>query len=184
MADEVWKPVVGYEDCYEVSNLGRVRSLPHEVPTWFGTRITPSKIIKKTFNKRTGYFIVCLCKGNAKRTNLVHRLVAMAFLPNPDAMPQVNHKNEIKTDNRVENLEWCDSTYNNNYGTKRDRISQANQVSKCKPVAQIKNGIIVAVYPSTIAAKHITDPAHIGACANGKRKTAGGYVWKFIEKGE
>lgn len=184
MADnEVWKPVVGYEGYYEVSNIGNVRSVSHEVPTFWGSRISPGKNVRLNYNKRTGYLMVCLSKNGEHKTRLVHRLVAMAFIPNTMAKPQVNHKNENKTDNRIDNLEWCDAAYNNNYGTKRERISQKNKASKCKPVAQIENGIIVAVFPSTIAARHITDPGHIGACANGKRKTAGGYKWKFIERG-
>lgn len=184
MADgEAWKPVPGYEGNYEVSNIGRVRSVPHEVPTFCGNRVSPGKILRLFYNETTGYFHVCLSKDGNHKTHLVHRLVAMAFIPNPSALPQVNHKNEVKTDNRVENLEWCDSTYNNNYGTKRERISQKNKVSNCKPVAQIKDGAIIAIFPSTIAARHITDPGHIGACANGKRKTAGGYEWKFINRG-
>ena len=181
MADnELWKPIVGYEGLYEVSNLGRVRSLPHKVQAWFGTRISPSKILSLHTNKATGYFSVCLCKDNKKRNHLVHRLVAEAFVVNSNFLPQVNHKNEIKADNRAENLEWCNSAYNNNYGTRNSRVGEKNKVSKCKTVAQIKNGEIVAVFPSTISAKHIADPGHIGKCCNGIRKSAGGFQWIYV----
>lgn len=178
--DEIWKPVIGYEGFYEVSNHGRVRSVPHEVHVWFGKRVSPSKILNQHKNGRTDYISVCLCKNNVKRTCLVHKLVAEAFIENPDNLPQINHKDEDKSNNFVDNLEWCDAKYNNNYGTKNQRTSAKNKISKCKPVAQIKDGVVIVVFPSTISAKHITDPGHIGACALGKRITAGGYVWKYI----
>ena len=177
---ETWKPVVGYEGLYEVSDYGRVRSVPHEVPYLHGSRISPGRIRVPNLNRRTGYLSISLCKGNVTKTKLVHRLVAEAFLPNPDNLPQINHKDEDKANNRLDNLEWCSVKYNNNYGTKNQRVSEKNKVSKCKPVAQIKDGIIVAIFPSTISAGHITDPGHISSCALGKQPTAGGFEWKYI----
>ena len=185
MADkqEEWLPVNGYEGIYEVSNLGNIRSLSREVNCKYGKRITREKNICKNYNPKTGYYMVCLSKDRIKKTFLLHRLIATAFIDNAMNLPQVNHKNEIKTDNRAENLEWCDSIYNNNYGTKKERISQKNKISKCKPVMQIKDGVVINIFPSTISAKHIADPGHIGSCCNGQRKSAGGYEWAFV-KGE
>jgi len=176
MADKrVWKPVVGYEGIYEVSDCGEVRSIPHAVNCCIGPRTIPGKMLKQSKSKKTGYLSVCLSNGNKKKMALVHRLVAMAFIPNVNNHPQINHKDENKSNNTVENLEWCTSKYNNNYGTIKQRISAKNKISKCKPVSQILNGTVIDIFPSTISARHITDPGHIGACCNGKRKSAGGY---------
>lgn len=107
---EVWKPVVGYEGYYSVSNFGRIKS------TRYGN------ILRNTI-KRNEYLQVHLSIGNAKKCASVHRLVAMAFLPNPSNYPSVNHKDEDKTNNHVENLEWCTPKYNSNYGTLKARSS-------------------------------------------------------------
>lgn len=166
MADtEVWKSVVGYEGLYEVSNLGRVKS--------------STRVLSQAKSKRTGYVSVCLSKNGKHKMYLVHRLVAIAFIPNEQEYPQINHKDENKANNRADNLEWCTAKYNNNYGTVKDRISKKNKISKCKPVVQLRNGTIIAYFPSSISAKHIADPGHIGKCCNGIRKTAGGYQWAF-----
>ena len=178
MAEE-WRAVLGYEGLYEVSNFGRVRSSPHEVPTKIGTRISPGRVMKLQPFK-LGYMGVCLSKDNKQALKTVHRLVAEAFIENPDNLPQVNHKDENKANNSVDNLEWVTATENNNYGTRNQRVSQANKISKCKKVAQIKDGIRIAIFPSTISASHIADPGHIGACASGRRKTAGGYAWEYV----
>lgn len=109
---EIFKDVVGYEGLYQVSNLGRVRS------SYSG------KILRSATKKR-GYQYVNLYKDKISKMHQVHRLVAMTFIPNPNNLPIVNHKDEDPTNNNVENLEWCTHTYNINYGTARQRISES-----------------------------------------------------------
>lgn len=105
---EIWKDIEGYEGIYQVSNMGRVRSLPRKV--WNYTK--PGRILKPG-SKENGYLQVCLSNGSkCEKHAYVHRLVSAAFIPNPYNLPEVNHKNYDKTDNRVENLEWCTSRYN------------------------------------------------------------------------
>lgn len=103
---EIWKDIEGYEGCYQVSNLGRVKSLK------FGKE----KILTPTINSR-GYYHTCLRKDGRSVTVYIHRIVAKAFLPNPDNLPLINHKDEDKTNNRVDNLEWCSVYYNLHYGS-------------------------------------------------------------------
>ena len=114
---EEWKEIPGYEGLYEVSNTGQVRSLDrYDNRNCFrkGKVLSPGK-------DTNGYLQVILsCNGKHKSIK-VHRLIAQAFIPNPDNLPEINHKNEDKTNNRVDNLEWCDATYNINYGTARIR---------------------------------------------------------------
>lgn len=100
---EIWKAVPGYEDLYEVSNYGRVRSADHYVNHYYGARLVRGKLLKPQL-ARNGYLVVSL--GRKDKHRLVHRLVAEAFLPREKEQIEVNHKNLIKTDNRVENLEW------------------------------------------------------------------------------
>ena len=108
---EEWKKIPGYEGLYEVSNMGNVRN------------VRRNKLLRlpKTNNR---YIRISLCKNGIKTGLTVHRLVAEAFLPNPDNLPEVNHKDEDKTNNRVENLEWCNHKYNMNYGTRNIRSKE------------------------------------------------------------
>lgn len=111
---EQWKPVVGYEGYYEVSDRGRVRSTDRTVPSSSrngGFRHRPSVILRQK-ERRNGYMSLSLSLNGVIKDVLVHRLVAKAFLPNPNGFDQVNHKNMNKADNRVENLEWCDQSMN------------------------------------------------------------------------
>ena len=109
----IWKDINGYEGRYQVSNLGEVRSLDYNH--------TKSIKLLKIGVTKYGYCTVAICGKRVK----VHRLVAQAFIPNPCNLPQVNHKNENKTDNRVSNLEWCDAKYNCNYGTRNLRMGNS-----------------------------------------------------------
>lgn len=117
----MWKPVVDYEGLYEVGSDGYVKRLKREIVLPNGA----VGIVKEHIMERTvgtdGYLYVTLCKNNKAKKCAVHRLVAVAFIPNPLNLPEVNHKDEIKTNPKVENLEWCDRIYNENYGTKKIR---------------------------------------------------------------
>ena len=111
--EEIWCPIRGYEGIYEVSDQGRVKSIGYG----------KERILRPGRNT-CGYLLVGLRKNREQKWYLVHRLVAQAFIPNPDNLPQVNHKDENKTNNSVQNLEWCDRKYNCNYGTRNQRISK------------------------------------------------------------
>lgn len=173
--EEIWKDVVGYEGYYQVSNFGRVKSLERKIPARKAKRAKSETIMNQTKNN-TGYLMVNLCVNQFRKKFLVHRLVAIAFIPNPDNLPQINHKDENKENNCVDNLEWCNNVYNNNYGRHCENISKANG----KPVLCVETGEIFR--SQRMAAKHIgVDQTQIYRCCNGKRKTTGGYHWKFAE---
>ena len=123
---ELWRTIEGYEGLYEVSNMGNVRSLDRieefvrcEKTT---TRSKKGRVLIPI--KRDEYLGVCLSRGRARKSYLIHRLVAEAFLPNPDNLPQVNHKDEDKNNNAAYNLEWCTAKFNDNYGSRNEKISR------------------------------------------------------------
>lgn len=107
---EIWKEIDGYNGVYQVSNLGKVRK---------SASLKPIAICLNT----TGYEQVNLSDGFTRKKLLVHRLVAQAFIPNPNNLPQINHIDENKRNNKVSNLEWCDASYNNNYGAHNANVS-------------------------------------------------------------
>lgn len=115
---EVWKPIKNFEGLYEISNLGRLKSLPRST--------TSGGIIKTHLTK--GYETTHICKDGKHYDVKIHRLVAEAFIDNPNKLPEVNHKDENKLNNAVDNLEWCNSSYNHNYGTRLERV--ADKVKK------------------------------------------------------
>lgn len=117
MNNEIWKPVKGYEGFYEVSNLGRVKSLDRIDSLGRNHK----GIILRPNHNRHGYEYVCLRKNGNKKFKNIHRIVAEAFIENPSELPQVNHKDEDKTNNRVDNLEWCTAKYNMNYGDRNKK---------------------------------------------------------------
>lgn len=174
---ENWKDIKGFEGLYQVSDLGRVKSLNY-------MRTGTERVLVGNKGKN-GYLIVNLCKDGKQKSRLVHRLVATAFIPNSDGLPQVNHKDECKTSNAVTNLEWCDGKYNTNYGTGIERRAKA----KSKAIYQYTlGGSLVRSYPSLTEAGHRTGYGYgnISACCLGKLKQAYGYLWSytlFIPKG-
>ena len=124
-----------------------------------------------------GYYYVGLCKNNKVNLFRVHRLVAKAFIPNPDNLPEINHKDENCFNNCVENLEWCTNHYNQNYGTHQQRSARSRGI----PVVQIKDGVIVNEFWSASEAARATgfDQGNITKVCQGKWKSIGGYQWKY-----
>ena len=133
-AVEEWRPVVGYEGLYEVSNLGRVRSLDRVIIDEFIENGVPcirkrkfKGMIRKQQMTIHGYWQVILNAKGVCIHHRVHRLVAEAFIPNPNHLPCINHKDEDRTNNLPSNLEWCDFMYNNHYGTRLEKIAHARR---------------------------------------------------------
>ena len=121
---EEWRPIEGYEGLYEVSNTGRVRSVDRYIKNGHSSyRLHKGKVIS-LLKGEYGYIQVNLYYNGKNYKKYVHRLVAQAFIPNPDNLPQINHKDEDKTNNRVDNLEWCTAKYNINYGTRKDKVRE------------------------------------------------------------
>ena len=163
---EIWKDIKEYEGHYQVSNLSRVKSIK------FG-----KERILKPVTDRHGYSIVGLWKNNKQKTYKVHRLVAEAFIPNPYNLPQVNHKDENPLNNNVNNLEWCNSKYNCNFGTRIERISKR----RSKTVLQYDlEGNFIREWKSTAeCGRNGFNQAHVAACCQGKLKKHKDSIWRY-----
>lgn len=194
MSEEIWRDIPGYENLYQVSNMGRVKSLSRKIRTKNNSfRVLPETICILHKN-RGGYLQINLYKEGGYKTYTVHRLVGMTFIPNPDNLPQINHKDEDKTNNRVENLEYCSSSYNNRYGTKLERMKSninfksshlKQRVTLGKPVNQyLIDGKLINTFQSTMEAYRVTGVRTQGICACANHRpyyhTAGGYKWEWV----
>ena len=179
---EIWKPVVGYEGFYEVSNIGRVRSLARIVECNDGRKRKIKTRILRQPCAPSGYYMVTLHKNGKQKSGLVHRLVCEAFIPNPLGKGEVNHKDENSKNNNAPNLEWVTSKENINYGTRTERARETTTKLQGKAVQQFsKDGKLVAEYESISIAYRATGAfiSNIVKCARGEYKTAGSFIWKY-----
>lgn len=186
---ENWKDIKGYEGFYQVSNLGRVKSLERDVYCQDGTFHHLKEKILVAALDGSGYPFVNLFKNGKMKNINVHRLVAMAFLPNPENKPQVNHKNEIKTDNSVSNLEWCTVSYNVNYGTRTARAVQNRKSYKLGNAPNAKPVFCEELNKTFDCAKRVEEELGIWGTSiikvcKGKAKTAGGFHWKYADEND
>ena len=178
--NEVWKPIKNYEGFYEISNLGNVRSLSHMRKNKNGFYIQKGKNIKAGINRKTGYLMVSLSKNGKTQTKYIHKLVAEAFIDNPNNFICVNHLDENKKNNNVDNLGWCNHKINNNYGTRNKRISQ--KLSRRINQYDLKGNFIKTWNSSIEIEKSIgIDQSNICLCCKGKRNSVGGYLWKYAK---
>lgn len=198
---ETWKDVENYVGYYQISNNGRIRSLDRVSINKDGIkRILKGKIMNPAIGPH-GYYTICLRKKGLRETARIHRLVAVEFIENPNNLPIINHKNEIKTDNRVENLEWASYAYNVNYGTSLERMKRTRKengigVGKnhpryamfgkdnpcSKPILQFDlDGNFVAEYDSVMTVERTLGflNGNVVAAARGRYKQAYGYVWRY-----
>ena len=177
---EIWKDIEGYEGLYQVSNLGRVKSVDRYVD-WYGSKqFKRGRIIaQRKRRKNSSYLSVSLWKDNKPLAITVHRLVAIAFVPNPEGKPQVNHIDENPENNRADNLEWVTAYENMHYNALIDRINER----VAKPVQAFNEaGELIYSFDSIgEAEKYGFNRYAISSNINGRTKTSGGLVWKFAE---
>ena len=158
------RDIKNYEGLYAVTSCGKVWSYKYK------------KFLKPKCEKN-GYMRIMLCKDGQRKMHSLHRIVAEAYIPNPNNLPQVNHKDENKANNCLQNLEWCDAKYNHNYGTINERISNSLKI----PILQYDlDGNFIREWPSASdVGKEVK--SFICRCLKGKNKTAYGYIWKYKE---
>ena len=177
---EIWKDIEGYEGYYQVSNHGRVRSQDRTVVFSDGhVHYYKTKLMTLCPDK-DGYLLVCLRKNGLKSTPKVHRLVANAFVQNPENLPIINHKDHNRANNHFSNLEYCTTKYNVTY---KDAVRK-RAVQRAKPVIQLTlDGCFVNEYESASEASRQTgfNRGHICDCARGERPMAHGFLWRWKE---
>lgn len=191
---EIWKDILNYEGLYQVSNLGDIKSLKR--------KHTKGCILRYSIGN-SGYKQVVLCKNGECKTRMIHRLVAETFIENPNNFKEVNHKDENKLNNSVDNLEWCDRIYNQNYGTAIKRMVENHNYKECAKKGALKHNYSLIGYKirkrilqKSIEGKIIKEwkgiyyaakslnlcPSGISLCCNNKIKTCGNYCWEYIKE--
>lgn len=176
MMQEVWKDIEGYEGLYQVSNLGNVKSLDKRWNTSPDHAINVRGKMLKQRKMYAGYMQVGLSRNGVTKTHRVHKLVADAFIVNPENKPQINHKNGDKTDNTVSNLEWCTASENQRHKVDVLGINGGAEI----PVMCLETG---QIYKSVTEASKQTkaNASHICAVCKGKRAKSAGYTWRYVE---
>ena len=172
---ETWKEIPGFEGLYEISNLGRIKSFRKSKKSGF-----KDEYFLKRCLANNGYYQVTLYGNRERKKFQVHRLVASCFIPNPDNLPQINHKDENPLNNCADNLEWCTAAYNNSYGTARLR----GMITKGKMVDQfLPSGQFIARYICSSIAEKITGTPKqsIRECCRGEAESAHGFIWHYAE---
>lgn len=185
--EELWKDIEGYEG-YQVSNLGRVKSLAKSWICKGCVHHQKEKLLKPLKCSEGGkYRMVGLHKNGECKFKLVHRLVAEAFLPNPDNLPIINHKDENPSNNNVENLEYCTQKYNINYGTRTKRSAKAiseknkNNPKLSKEVYQytLDNQLIKVWKSTNECGRNGFNQRHVASCCRGERRKHKGFIWSY-----
>ena len=175
---EKWVDIAGYEGLYQISSCGNVRSFVSAR----GKRKIP-KLLKPEVLKK-GYLRVPLCKDYSKERYMVHRLVAMAFIPNPDNLPYINHKDENKSNNNVDNLEWCSRSYNVRYSWDKhpERHTRKGKHYAHAIVQLDKAGNVIKEWTNarTIFVETGMDDSSIRQVCQGVRHSAYGYLWRYV----
>jgi hypothetical protein len=175
--NETWRSVAGYEGIYEVSNFGNIRKV-----NWRGLDYLNLALAQD----KDGYAVVTLSKNGQRSSKRVHRLVALAFIDNPSGKSQVNHKDENKLNNRVDNLEWVTCLENNNYGSRNTRLAKSKLNTNCKAILQCDkdgNPIKEWVSISEVERQLGFDHSALLRCCKGKYKSSYGYIWRYIGEG-
>lgn len=179
---EIWKDIEGYEGLYQVSNLGRVKSLERRVRAKKpGTTQRIKERIRKFSYTTEGYAYVVLSKEGVHKTILVHRLVADAFVPNPDNLPCVNHKDEDKKNDTSDNLEWCTYSYNNTYKDVHRRRNLDNVKRMVIQYDLEMNEIKRWSLMSDACREYNIGPGNMAKCCKGERVHCAGFKWRYYE---
>jgi len=187
---EHWKDIPGYKGLYQISNLGRIKSLNISIRRYNGIQQRDSQILKP-LPLRNKYLRIVLVNNGQKKQYLIHRLVAMAFIPNPDNKPCIDHKDGNRANNNVDNLCWVTHKENSNNPLTLKRLSESqkgkarkHKNGHSKPVYMIKDNVIIKQFESMQQAAayiNVKRNSNIADCCNGKRLTAYGYNWKFVK---
>lgn len=178
---EIWKDVPNYEGLYQASNLGNVRSLDRVIKLYNGGKYIRKGVVLKQSKNHQGYMRVNLLKNGKNKVTAVHRIVASTFIENPYCFKEVNHKNEIKDDNSVENLEWCTQEYNKTYGTGVQRRTE--KISR-KVNQYNLDGSFLKTWKSMREVERELGISNqtISLCCLGKRNKAGGFKWRYFDE--
>lgn len=179
MKGEIWKDIEGYEGLYQVSNMGRVRSLKRTVRNARGLYKKPERIMKP-YDNGTGYLQIQLSKEGKSKNIYLHRLVAIAFCENLEGYKEINHIDENKLNNRADNLEWCSRSYNCTYNGLAKRTPKKHR----KPVFSVnKESGLIMYWESISEAERCTgiNNSCITSCCQGKQKSAGGHIWFYAD---